>query len=182
MGRGRSRWRRPPPRRAADNPWPTWPRVLRVDYGHAEAAARWGADPRAFGVLAKEVLDDGRGRVGALRIVRVAWQQDGTGPARMTEIPGSERLVEADLVLLAMGFVGPEPEPAAALGVELDARSAFRADYGPFATNVPGVFAAGDCRRGQSLVVWAIAEGRGAAHAIDAFLMGASTLPFPEAY
>ena len=172
----------PPPRRAPDNPWPTWPRVLRVDYGHAEAAARWGADPREFGTLAKEIVDDGRGHVGGVRTVRVTWQADGAGPARMAEIPGSERVIEADLVLLAMGFLGPEPEVATALGVELDGRSNFRAEYGPFSTSVPGVFAAGDCRRGQSLVVWAIAEGRGAAHAIDAHLMGSSTLPFPEAY
>lgn len=173
---------RPPAERATDNPWPTWPRVHRVDYGHAEAAAVFGEDPRRFCVLAKEFIDDGKGRVAAVRTVDVEWRRDGAGPARMVEIPDSERRFEVDLVLLAMGFVGPEPTLAEALGLERDARSNFKAEYGAFATSVPGVFSAGDCRRGQSLVVWAIAEGRGAAHAIDTHLMGSSTLPYPEAY
>jgi NADPH-dependent glutamate synthase beta subunit-like oxidoreductase len=101
----------PPPRRAPDNPWPTWPRVLRADYGHAEAAARWGADPREFCTLAKESSTMGRATwEGADR--QVTWQAGEGGPARMAEVPGSERVIEADLVLAGDGFLGPEPELA----------------------------------------------------------------------
>jgi glutamate synthase (NADPH/NADH) small chain len=173
---------KPPSQRADDNPWPAWPRVLRTDYGHAEAAAKWGADPREFCVLSKEFVDDGKGNVAGVRAVRVEWRTDAGGRQQMVEVPGSEELFPADLVFLAMGFLGPEPRLAEVLGVTLDGRSNFGAEYGRFATSSPGVFAAGDCRRGQSLVVWAIAEGRGAAHAIDTYLMGSSTLPFPESF
>ena len=109
--------------------------------------------------------------MGGVKTVQVDWSKP-AGPAPFTEIPGTERTWKADLVLLALGFLGPEPTVAQALGVELDQRGNYRAEHGAFTTNVPGVFAAGDCRRGQSLVVWAINEGRGAAHAIDAHLMG----------
>ncbi len=170
----------PPAQRAADNPWPTWPRVLRHDYGHTEAVSVFGKDPRTYCVLSKEFLDDGKGNVRGVKTVRVEWTKDASGRMSMKEIPGSEEVFEADLVLLAMGFLGPEETLGKAFGVETDARSNFKAAYGRFATNVAGVFAAGDCRRGQSLIVWAIAEGRGAAHAVDEFLMGASSLPFPE--
>jgi glutamate synthase (NADPH/NADH) small chain len=98
----------------------------------------------------------------------------------MVELDGTAESLGADLVLLAMGFLGPEAYLAEALGVELDPRSNYRAAHGPFVTNVAGVFAAGDCRRGQSLVVWAINEGRGAARAVDEFLTGASLLPAPK--
>ncbi len=98
----------------------------------------------------------------------------------MVEVPGSEQTLPADLVLLAMGFLGPEDYLAEELGLERDERSNYRAEHGPFATSEPGVFAAGDCRRGQSLVVWAINEGRGAARAVDEYLMGKSHLPAPK--
>ena len=168
----------PPAERAADNPWPEWPLIMRTDYGHEESAAEFGRDPREYSVVTKEFIDDGRGRVGALRIVGAEWREEG-GRRVMSEIGGSERILETDLVLLAMGFLGPEAHLGEALGVDFDARSNFLARHGEFATSVPGVFAAGDCRRGQSLVVWGINEGRGAARAIDAFLMGSSTLPAP---
>jgi len=165
--------------RAENNPWPEWPLILRTEYGHEEAAEKFGADPRQFAVLSKEFIDDGNGCVAGLRVVDIAWTTR-DGRMQMTEIEGTERVLEADLVLLAMGFLGPEATIAEALGVELDDRSNYRAEHGPFATSIPGVYAAGDCRRGQSLVVWGINEGRGAARAIDAFLSGSTTLPAPR--
>jgi NADPH-dependent glutamate synthase beta subunit-like oxidoreductase len=167
----------PPKQRDADNPWPTWPKILRTDYAHEEAIARFGADPRSFGIVTKR-FDDSGGVVGALQAARVEWKRQ-AGKLAMQEIPGSEQRWEADLVLLAMGFLGPEAYVAEALGVELSQQSNYAAKHGDFQTNVPGVFAAGDCRRGQSLVVWAINEGRGAARSIDAYLRGTSSLPAP---
>jgi glutamate synthase (NADPH/NADH) small chain len=168
----------PPAARAADNPWPQWPVILRTDYGHEEAAAKFGTDPRRFAMLSKEFTDDGNGNVTGLRVVRVEWaRQDGR--MQMSEVEGTEEVIEADLVLLAMGFLGPESYVADPLGIERDARSNYRAEHGSFTTSVAGVFTAGDCRRGQSLVVWGINEGRGAARAIDAYLRGESTLPAP---
>jgi NADPH-dependent glutamate synthase beta subunit-like oxidoreductase len=100
----------------------------------------------------------------------------------MSEIAGSEEVFDADLVLLAMGFLGPEETVGKAFGLQTDARSNLKAEYGPFATSEAGIFAAGDCRRGQSLIVWAIAEGRGAARAVDEYLMGTSDLPYPPSH
>ena len=168
----------PPPKRAPDNPWPLWPKILRTDYAHEESITRFGADPRNYAVVSKEFGDEG-GKVNSVRIVRIEWQR-GDGPPKMIELPATTEVLEADLVLLAMGFLGPEAYLSQALGVELDARSNYRAEHGRFATNQRGVFAAGDCRRGQSLVVWAINEGRGAARAVDEFLMGSSLLPAPK--
>lgn len=167
----------PPATRAADNPWPEWPRIFRVDYGHAEVAARDGADPRQFSILSKRFLDDGNGNLAGIETVRVEWAKDDQGRFQMQEVPGSEETWECDLVFLAMGFLGPESTLVEKLGIEADPRSNFKADYGSFATTVEGVFAAGDCRRGQSLVVWAINEGRSAAAAIDRYLMGRTELP-----
>ncbi len=173
---------RPPADRAADNPWPQWPRIYRVDYSHAEAKARLGDDPRQYDILTKEFIDDGHGRVKGVRTVNVDWSKP-DGKAPFSEVPGSEKVWPADLVLLATGFLGPELDVSEMLGVETQRPRAgwetFAAEHGRFATNVEGVFAAGDCRRGQSLVVWAINEGRGAARSIDQFLMGTSTLPAP---
>ena len=166
----------PPAERAPDNPWPTWPRILRTDYGHSESAARFGKDPREFCVLSKEFVDDGNGNVAAVKTVRVDWCQE-DGRMQMKERPGTQETFEADLIFLAMGFLGPENTLSEQLGVECDQRSNFKADFGKFNTSVEGVFAAGDCRRGQSLVVWAIAEGRQAAREIDRYLMGSSSLP-----
>ena len=171
---------KPPDDRAADNPWPEWPVIFRVDYGHQEAAAKFGKDPREFRVLSKRFIDDGNGGVAGIETVRVEWQKDADGKWQMTEIPGSEETFDADLVFLAMGFLGPEDTLAEKLGLERDPRSNFKAEYGKYATSIEGVFAAGDCRRGQSLVVWGIAEGRGAARAVDAYLMGSSDLPAPD--
>ena len=171
---------RPPDDRAPDNPWPEWPRIFRVEYAHAEAAARFGADPRVFSVLSKRFVDDGAGGVAGIETVRVAWQRDGAGRFAMEEVPGTEETFEAELVLLAMGFLGPEATLGEQLGLATDQRTNFAADPVRYATSVEGVFAAGDCRRGQSLIVWAINEGRGAAARIDEYLTGATELPLPS--
>ena len=173
---------RPPDDRAHDNPWPEWPRIFRVEYAHAEAAARFGADPRVFAVLSKRFVDDGTGGVAGIETVRVAWQRDAAGRFTMEEVPGTEEIFEAELVLLAMGFLGPEATLGEHLGLTTDERSNFAAEPGRYATSVEGVFAAGDCRRGQSLIVWAINEGRGAAARIDEYLTGATELPLPSAH
>ncbi len=173
---------KPPDERATDNPWPEWPRIFRVDYSHAEAEAKHGADPRAYTLLTKEFIGDEDGNVSGVRTVEVDWSTPGES-APFSEVEGSEQVWPADLVLLATGFVGPELEVGEMLGIETDNPrgnwQTFRAEHGDFATNVEGVFAAGDCRRGQSLVVWAINEGRGAARSVDAYLMGESSLPAP---
>ena len=162
---------KPPPDRAPDNPWPTWPRILRVDYGHEESARKYGNDPRVYCISGKSYLGEG-GKLTGIRTVEVEWQ--GT---KLTERAGTEKVWKADLILLAMGFLGPEHAVSDALGLSYDNRSNYLAEYGKYATNVPKVFAAGDCRRGQSLVVRAINEGREAAREIDRFLMGSTLLP-----
>jgi glutamate synthase (NADPH) small chain len=169
----------PPAQRADDNPWPEWPRIFRVDYGHEEAEAKFGRDPREYQILSKEFLTDGKGRLRGIKTVRVQWTKTDQGGWSMSEVAGSEKEWPAQLILLSMGFLGPEQYIAKALGFEVDPRSNFQAVHGRFATNIDGVFAAGDCRRGQSLVVWAINEGRGAARAIDIYLQGSSNLPAP---
>jgi len=168
----------PPEKRGAENPWPEWPLILRTDYGHEEAIERFGCDPRAYGIVTKEFIDDGNGRVAGVRTKFLEWQRV-DGRMQMQEIPGSEQTYEADLVLLAMGFTGPETYAVESLDLALDERTNYHAPYGDYSTSVPGVFAAGDCRRGQSLVVWGINEGRGAARAIDEYLTGQSLLPAP---
>lgn len=168
---------KPPASRAPDNPWPEWPRIFRVDYGHKEVASVFGKDPREFAISSKEFIDDGKGNLAGIKTVRLEWGKDASGRPTMKEIPGSEEVFEADLVFLALGFLGPEDVIAEKLGIERDPRSNFKADYGKYATSMSGIFAAGDCRRGQSLVVWAINEGREAAREIDRFLMGSTDLP-----
>jgi len=169
----------PPVDRAPTNPWPLWPLIQRTDYGHEESITKFGADPRSYTILSKKFEDDGNGNVKALHTVRVEWTTGEDGRMQMSEVEGSEERHECDLVLLAMGFLGPENPVAEGLGIERDQRSNYLAEHGSFTTSVDGVFAAGDCRRGQSLVVWGINEGRGAARAIDAYLEGVSTLPAP---
>ncbi|KAJ2887731.1 glutamate synthase [NADH] [Coemansia asiatica] len=169
----------PPRQRAQDNPWPQYPRVFRVDYGHEEVIARWGADPREFCISAKRFVGDGK-RVTGIETVRVEWTKGDKGQWVMAEVPGSEEFHEADLVFLAMGFLGPENKVIQELGVAQGPRSNIATPEGSYRTAVDNVFAAGDCRRGQSLVVWGINEGRQAAREIDQFLKsatGASRLP-----
>jgi glutamate synthase (NADPH/NADH) small chain len=168
---------RPPEQRAADNPWPEWPKVYRMDYGQEEAAAKFGADPRAYEQTVKKFVADANGALKELVTVNVRWDRNDKGQFVPVEEPGSEKTRPAQLVLLAMGFLGPEQSVLKDLNTELDARGNVKAEHGSFATSVKGVFAAGDCRRGQSLVVWAINEGRGAARECDRYLMGSTDLP-----
>jgi len=168
---------RPPDERAEDNPWPQWPKIFRVDYGHAEAAAAFGDDPREFCIETVEFQGDDSGSVTGLKTVEVDWSRPVQNGPPFSRVDGSERYFEADLVFLAMGFLGPEQLLVEELDLETDPRSNHQAEYGQFQTSLEGVFSAGDCRRGQSLVVWAIDEGRGAARECDRFLMGESRLP-----
>jgi glutamate synthase (NADPH) small chain len=167
----------PPNQRAADNPWPEWPKIYRLDYGQEEAEALFGADPRAYTTTATQFEDDGQGQVKAVHTVQVQWQRNDQGQFIPQPVPGTERVLPAQLVLLAMGFLGPEQYLLEDLGLDRDPRSNIRADQQTCATSIPGVFAAGDCRRGQSLVVWAIREGRDAARECDRYLMGSTDLP-----
>jgi glutamate synthase (NADPH/NADH) small chain len=167
----------PPLERAANNPWPEWPKVYKMDYGQEEAAAKFGADPRAYLTTATKFEGDENGNVKAVHTVQVQWEKNDKGQFIPKHIPGTEKVLPTQLVLLAMGFLGPEQPLLDALGVERDPRSNVKADYGKYATSIPGVFAAGDCRRGQSLVVWAFNEGRGAARECDLYLMGSTDLP-----
>jgi glutamate synthase (NADPH/NADH) small chain len=168
---------RPPDERASDNPWPQWPRVYKMDYGQEEAAALFGADPRRYVTVTKRFVGDNSGDVKELHTVQIEWVKGEGGRMTTKEVPGTEKVWPADLVLLAMGFLGPEKEGLLTdLGVKLDARTNVAVD-GEKMTSVPGVFAAGDMARGQSLIVWAIQEGRVAARGVDKFLMGETQLP-----
>lgn len=168
---------RPPEERQPDNPWPEWPKVYRMDYGQEEAAALQGQDPREYLVMTERFLDDGNGNLTGLEIVGIEWGKDENGRFVPQKLEDTRRTIPAQLVTLAMGFLGPDQTVVEQLGLETDPRSNIKAEHGKFATSVEGVFAAGDCRRGQSLVVWAINEGRGAAREVDRYLMGATTLP-----
>ena len=167
----------PPQDRAADNPWPEWPKVYKMDYGQEEAAARFGADPRVYLTTVKRFIGDSDGRVKELVTVQIKWEKNDKGQFVPKEQPGTEQTRPAQLVLLAMGFLGPEQAVLKDLKVETDARSNIKAEFEKYTTSIKGVFAAGDCRRGQSLVVWAINEGRGAARECDRYLMGSTDLP-----
>ncbi|CCH44199.1 glutamate synthase (NADPH/NADH) [Wickerhamomyces ciferrii] len=165
----------PPMERAKDNPWPQWPRIFRIDYGHSEVQEHYGRDPREYCILSKEFIGDDEGNVKAIRTIRVEWNKTESGVWQMMEISGSEEIFEADLVLLSMGFVGPE---LSELKVEKTSRGCI-----PTISNssykVPkenNLFTAGDCRRGQSLIVWGIQEGRQCAREVDLFLEGNSKL------
>ena len=166
---------RPPDRRGPDNPWPQWPKVYRLDYGQEEAAAIQGADPRHYAVQTKRFVGDVEGRVLEVHTVNVEWKRNASGHPHPVEISGTDRVFPAELVLLALGFLGPERKgPVSDLGVKLDERGNVVTD-GEKMTSVPGVFAAGDMSRGQSLVVWAIHEGRKAAQGVDRYLMYGET-------
>ncbi|KAL8296877.1 hypothetical protein RB600_002073 [Gaeumannomyces tritici] len=166
----------PPPERANDNPWPQWPRIYRVDYGHSEVRQHQGKDPREFCIMSEEFVDDGEGKVKGINTVRVEWTKSASGGWDMKKVEGSQQFFPTDLVLLSMGFLGPE---ARVLGddIEKDARKNVKTPPGKYCTNAEGVFAAGDCRRGQSLIVWGINEGRQAAREVDLYLEKCTSLP-----
>ncbi len=168
---------KPPLARTPDNPWPEWPKVYKMDYGQEEAAARFGADPRIYMTTVKKFTGDAQGRVKDLTTVEIKWEKNEQGQFVPKELPGTEKVRPAQLVLLAMGFMGPEQALLKEIGVATDPRSNVKAEFEKYTTSIPGVFAAGDCRRGQSLVVWAINEGRGAARECDRYLMGSTDLP-----
>ena len=153
---------RPPADRAADNPWPLWPKIYRVDYGHEEATARDGQDPRVYSISGKEFVRDDSGKLLGINTVEV--------DDKFQEVPGTVKFWPADLILLSMGFLGPEHYVSQPLELDLDQRSNYKAEFKDFRTSNEKVFAAGDCRKGQSLVVHAINEGRLAAEQIDTFL------------
>ena len=168
---------KPPQARTDNNPWPQWPKVYLMDYGQEEAAAKFGDDPREYCIMTKRFVGDDDGNLAALETVLIEWVKDENGRFSPKELPGTKKTYPAQLVLLAMGFLGPEQAIVEQLSLETDPRSNYKADYGKYATSVEGVFAAGDCRRGQSLVVWAIHEGREAARECDRYLMGVTELP-----
>jgi glutamate synthase (NADPH/NADH) small chain len=163
---------RPPEERSIDNPWPQWPKVYKLDYGQEEAVARFGADPRVYSITTKRFVGDAQGNLKELHTIEVKWEK-----GRLVEVAATEKVWPVQIVLLAMGFLGPEERLVKQLGVAVDERSNAKAEFGKFATSVKGVFAAGDARRGQSLIVWAIAEGRQCAREIDRYLMGETRLP-----
>ncbi|WP_342045660.1 glutamate synthase subunit beta [Bacillus sp. OTU530] len=163
--------------RTADNPWPQWPVIHRVEYGQKEAAAVFGKDPRAYAVMTKKFVGDENGHVKEIHTINVETITDENGQRIRKEIPGTEKVWPTQLVLLAIGFSGPEQDFLQKMNVETDEYSNVKAEYGKYKTNIEGIFAAGDMRRGQSLIVWAINEGREAARECDRYLMGETNLP-----
>ena len=168
---------KPPEERAENNPWPEWPKVLKTDYGQEEAIAMFGSDPRIYQTTVAEFIGNKKGELKKLKLVKLKPEKDpNTGRTNMVPIEGSEEIVPADLVLIAAGFLGSQKYVTDAFGVAVNARTNVDTRPGGYETSVPGVFAAGDMHRGQSLVVWAIREGREAARAVDYSLMGYTNL------
>lgn len=168
---------KPPEKRAENNPWPQWPKVLKTDYGQEEAIAVFGHDPRVYQTTVTEFIKDKKGNVCKAKIVKLKSEKDPkTGRVSMVPVEGSEEVIPADLVLIAAGFLGSEKYVTDAFGVAVDGRTNVQTPRDKYETNIPGVFTAGDMHRGQSLVVWAIREGKEAAKAVDESLMGYSNL------
>ena len=166
-----------PDERAANNPWPEWPRVCKTDYGQEEAIAVFGKDPRIYQSTVKEFIADKNCKLKKVKLVKLEPKKDTkTGRLNMTEIPGSEFEIPADYVLIAAGFLGTQEYVAKAFGVKLNARTNVETAVGSYKTSVDKVFTAGDMHRGQSLVVWGINEGRHVAKEVDEFLMGYTNL------
>ena len=166
-----------PEERAEDNSWPEWPKVCKTDYGQEEAIAVFGHDPRIYEATVKEFLKDKNGNLKGVKIVKLSWEKDEkTGRMSSKEVPGSEKTLPAEVVLIAAGFLGCQKYVADAFKVDLNERTNVKTAAGSYETSVKNVFAAGDMHRGQSLVVWAIREGREAARAVDESLMGYSNL------
>ncbi len=166
-----------PDTRAENNPWPEWPKICKTDYGQEEAIALFGHDPRIYESTVKEFVKDKNGNLKAVKIVKLSWEKDPeTGRMKMSEIAGSEKTLPAEIVLIAAGFLGSQKYVTDAFKVEVNERTNVKTAQGQYATSVKNVFAAGDMHRGQSLVVWAIREGREAARAVDESLMGYTNL------
>lgn len=168
---------KPSEERLPSNPWPEWPRILKVDYGQEEAIHKFGNDPRVYQTTVKEFIKDKKGNLKEVVLVSLKPEKDAkTGRMNMVPVEGSEKKVPAQLILIAAGFLGSEKYVTDAFGVETDARSNVKTEAGRFASTQAKVYTAGDMHRGQSLVVWAIAEGRAAAKELDAALMGYTNL------
>ena len=166
-----------PDTRAENNPWPEWPKICKTDYGQEEAIALFGHDPRIYESTVKEFVKDKNGNLKAVKIVKLSWEKDPeTGRMKMSEIAGSEKTLPAEIALIAAGFLGSQKYVTDAFKVEVNERTNVKTAQGQYATSVKNVFAAGDMHRGQSLVVWAIREGREAARAVDESLMGYTNL------
>ncbi len=157
---------KPPEIRAENNPWPLWPLIYRMDYGHTEAEKVFGEDPRQYHLMTKSFIKDESGKVTGLNTVNVGFKN-----GQLIEQINSERIWDTQLVLLSMGFVSPEHYLSNDANIMLDERGNYQANYGEYTTSQDGIFAAGDCRRGQSLVVWAINEGRGVASKVNEYLL-----------
>uniref|UniRef100_A0A914H2C3 Glutamate synthase n=1 Tax=Globodera rostochiensis TaxID=31243 RepID=A0A914H2C3_GLORO len=169
----------PAENRKPENPWPQWPLIFRVDYGHDEAKARDGKDPRTYAISTKEFITEEKNGVHVLtglKTVNIEWEKDEKGAWKMVELEGTERVYDCDLCIMAMGFIGPEKTVIDQLKLDYDPRQNIKTPEEKFNASCARVFAAGDCRRGQSLVVWAIHEGRQAARQVDHYLMGKTTL------
>lgn len=163
---------KPPVQRLDSNPWPQWPRILKTDYGQEEAISKFGHDPRVYQTTVKEFIADKKGNLIKVKLVKLESKKDeATGRMTMAEIAGSEYVVDCDMVLIAAGFLGSQEYVTKAFGVQTNERSNVKTDAGRYETNVKNVFTAGDMHRGQSLVVWAIKEGREAAKAVDESLL-----------
>jgi glutamate synthase (NADPH/NADH) small chain len=162
---------KPPGHRSPTTPWPFWPLQLKTSTSHEEGVER------NWLINTKEFIKDENNKLTALKTVNVEWKIVPGERPQLIEVEGTEKIWPCDLALLALGFTGPEKTLAEELGIEIDSRSNYKADYGKYQTNVPNIFTAGDMRRGQSLIVWAISEGREAARQVDLFLMGKSELP-----
>lgn len=166
-----------PDTRSASNPWPEWPKICKTDYGQEEAIAVFGHDPRIYESTVKEFVKDKNGSLKAVKIVKLSWEKDPTsGRMKMSEVPGSEQTLPAEIVLIAAGFLGSQKYVTDAFHVDINERSNVKTGAGAYETSVKNVFTAGDMHRGQSLVVWAIREGREAARAVDESLMGYTNL------
>ena len=166
-----------PDKRAANNPWPEWPKICKTDYGQEEAIAVFGHDPRIYESTVKEFIKDKNGRLKAVKIVKLAWEKDPqTGRMNSKEVAGSEKIMDCELVLIAAGFLGAQKYVTDAFKVELTPRTNVKTEQDSFKTNVKNVFAAGDMHTGQSLVVKAIRQGRECAREVDESLMGYSNL------
>jgi len=155
----------PPVDRSENNPWPQWPTIFRDDYGHEEATSVFGQDPRHYQLLTKAFIKDDNGNVSGLKTINVEFEE-----GKLNEISGTEKTWDAQLVLLSMGFVSPEHYLSEDAKIDLDDRGNYKADHGEYSTSKSGIFTAGDCRRGQSLVVWAINEGRGVAKSVNTYI------------
>ena len=164
-----------PDKRAEDNPWPEWPKICKTDYGQEEAISLYGQDPRIYEATVKEFLKDKEGNLKGVKLVKLLWEKEG-GRMVSKEIPDSEQVLPAEIVLIAAGFLGSQKYVADAFKVELNERTNVKTEKGGYETSIKNVFTAGDMHRGQSLVVWAIKEGREAARAVDESMMGYTNL------